>query len=299
MVGALVKIITVATSHNRKDKTLVALQSLHAQRLPLNVDVEHVLVDDGSSDGTSDAVMRNFPKVKMLSGTGELFWAGGMRHAWQSYLRYQQFSALVVYNDDVTLRTDALSSMLEVHDEMIANTSEPFTVAGRFIDPTTRRISFGGRNKALLGSPGRLVPAVPNGKYGRVDTINMNLTLIPKRTIEAVGFLSDKYSHALADFDYGLRVLKQGGANVLLREPVGFCTSNPTVGSSRDKGLGGLRRLMRSLSIKEYPPRERLHFLLTHAGALGLFVYPIPYVRALIGGIGPPSPNETRLRRKR
>ena len=73
------KVIALATCHNRREKTLRALASLREQVLPDGTALQVCLVDDGSTDGTGAAVAEQFPEVKLLQGDGQLFWAGGMR----------------------------------------------------------------------------------------------------------------------------------------------------------------------------------------------------------------------------
>ena len=75
-------IAVLLTCFNRRAKTLAALEALFKQdgagtTFALNV----FLVDDGSSDGTGDAVRGAFPQVHVIDGTGDLYWNGGMRRA--------------------------------------------------------------------------------------------------------------------------------------------------------------------------------------------------------------------------
>ena len=111
------RIVTLATCHNRREKTLSALNDLYAQELPESVNVEHVLVDDGSTDGTAAAVAERFPDVEIVPGAGKLFWAGGMRYGWEQAVRGKMFDYLLVYNDDVRLETSALQQLLETSEE--------------------------------------------------------------------------------------------------------------------------------------------------------------------------------------
>ena len=47
-----IKVIALATFHNRKDKTIRALHSLHLQNNINNIELVFCLVDDGSTDDT-------------------------------------------------------------------------------------------------------------------------------------------------------------------------------------------------------------------------------------------------------
>jgi GT2 family glycosyltransferase len=77
------------------------LSALWKQDLPQGCDVEICVVDDNSSDGTYEAISAQFPKTKVLTGSGELFWAGAMRLGWQGYVQNRNPDYLLVYNDDI------------------------------------------------------------------------------------------------------------------------------------------------------------------------------------------------------
>ena len=81
MNNTKVSIAAILTCHNRKKKTLTCLADLMNQDEISKVDLHVYLVDDGSTDGTSDAVKQKFPQVNILQGDGTLYWNGGMRFA--------------------------------------------------------------------------------------------------------------------------------------------------------------------------------------------------------------------------
>ena len=66
------QLAVLMTCHDRRDITLVCLQTLYQQDAIFDV----FLLDDGSSDGTSEAVKQHYPNVKILPGNGNLFWGG-------------------------------------------------------------------------------------------------------------------------------------------------------------------------------------------------------------------------------
>ena len=78
----IMKIAILMTCHNRRETTLRCLRGLPS-------DVEVYLVDDGSTDGTDEAVKATFPKVNVIRGTGNLYWAKGMELAWKTCLQHE------------------------------------------------------------------------------------------------------------------------------------------------------------------------------------------------------------------
>jgi GT2 family glycosyltransferase len=70
--------------HNRKAVTLRCLRHLHTTGLPADTGI--IVVDDGSKDGTAEAVTAGFPDIKLIFGNGELYWTGGVRAGMQCAL---------------------------------------------------------------------------------------------------------------------------------------------------------------------------------------------------------------------
>src|SRR5258707_1027535 len=75
-------IYIVIPVHNRLEATRECLESLRNQTYTC---FRIVLIDDGSTDGTSEFVKENYPDVTVLTGDGNLWWTGatnlGVRYA--------------------------------------------------------------------------------------------------------------------------------------------------------------------------------------------------------------------------
>src|SRR5688500_4668302 len=105
------QIAVLMTCHNRKALTLACLEMLRRQ--PLFAAENLFLVDDGSSDGTGDAVRQAFPTANVVQGDGSLFWNGGMRLAWdRAKAAGRDFDFYLWLNDDVKLSPDALDMLV-------------------------------------------------------------------------------------------------------------------------------------------------------------------------------------------
>ena len=97
-------IAVVMACYNRKDLTIKCLEHLHAQSVLLEkqASINGFLMDDGSTDGTTEAVRERFPSVEVLQGDGSLFWNGGMHAAFAEALK-GDYDYYLWLNDDTFL----------------------------------------------------------------------------------------------------------------------------------------------------------------------------------------------------
>ena len=79
-------IAVILTVYNRCEVTIKGLRLLKfcIDNLHGHFMVDIFMTDDGSNDGTYDAVTKEFPDVNIIKGDGNLFWSGGMRKAWRA-----------------------------------------------------------------------------------------------------------------------------------------------------------------------------------------------------------------------
>jgi GT2 family glycosyltransferase len=277
------RIIALATCHNRRQLTLKALDAIRRQILPSGAKVQICLVDDGSTDGTGEAVRASFPEVVVLHGSGDLFWAGGMRLGWEKYVSSQQADYLLVFNDDIEVSSRALETLLQAAAELESKGRFAYAVAGALIHPETGEPSYGGVVRSSWWHPLRFAKLAPSEAIQRCDTVNMNFTLISRGALQLIGFLSPEFVHGGADYDFGLRLRASGGCVVLAPGSVGTCHTNPLSGKSLAPDLSFSERWQRLTGIKEQAPRIRAVYYRRHAGWLWPCFWILPYVRACVG----------------
>lgn len=281
------KILAIATCHNRKYKTMAALDTLYRQSGLRDVELDIILVNDGCIDGTVAAVTEKFPDVHIIHGDGNLYWAGGMRAAWDYALsRNMEFDQLLVFNDDVKLSEYALTTLIEDHDLLTRKGTREIVITGNFMNSAKNRVTYGGWVRSSKWHPLRMSLLSPDFKPGKptvVVTLNMNFALISRKALDKYGFLADYFVHRGADFEYGLRVTKSGGVVASSSKVVGICERNSKIGTSSEPLLGRRARLQRMLSPKEEPLLQRFYFYRCHGGTIWPLLWLAPYLRAFLG----------------
>ena len=112
------RIAVLMTCHDRKPLTLRFLDALFgaSTRLAEAASIDVFLVDDGCTDGTGEAVRRRFPGVRVIAGSGSLYWCGGMRKAWEEAAK-GDYDAYLWLNDDVVLHEDSLRRLVSTLDQ--------------------------------------------------------------------------------------------------------------------------------------------------------------------------------------
>jgi GT2 family glycosyltransferase len=214
-------IAVLMTCFNRRENTLACLRSYYSQVLPEYATYTVFLVDDGSKDATSTAITEEFPKVKIILGNGSLYWCGGMKLAWETALHTDNFDYFIWLNDDAMLQPGAIGKMVA--------TAEAYSgiIVGSCYDMDSGSWTYGGRlthngKKSLIGSP-----VIPTDQAQLCQQINGNIVLIPKFVVEKIGILSDCFTHAMGDFDYGFRALDAGIPIYVAPHYQATCSHNP------------------------------------------------------------------------
>src|ERR1019366_1698399 len=103
-------VAAVLPVHNRKALTLGCLSSLMGSRHD-DFDLKAIVVDDGSSDGTAEAVAAEHPWAEVLRGAGNLWWSGGMNLGVRRALSLGGDWILCI-NDDTNFGPDMLAALV-------------------------------------------------------------------------------------------------------------------------------------------------------------------------------------------
>ncbi len=274
------RIAVLLSCHNRRDITLRCLGALREASLEPGLGLQVILVDDGSTDGTAEAVRLQFPQTEILSGDGSLFWAGGMRKAFGHALA-QGFDFYLWLNDDTILDAGAISSLVRTARNL-PDAVRGVLVVGSTRDERTGALTYGGQRRGSALRPMRFLKVMPGSEPQRCDTVNGNCVLISAALARAIGNIDEGFVHGLGDFDYGLRVTRAGLGCWVMPGYVGTCSHNPLTNTMHDRELPLAVRWRKLVHRKGLPPGPWALLVRRHAGALWPLVWAWPYLKVLL-----------------
>jgi GT2 family glycosyltransferase len=203
MNGPLFIVIPV---HNRVKLTQRCLVSLRQQT---RRDFTVIVIDDGSSDGTSQMIREEFPDVILLHGDGNLWWTRATNLGVQYALEHGATHVMTL-NDDTIVTEDFVENML------YWAAREPNALLGAIaLDQTTHEIVHGGEviKWASAGYVNLLQKIKPEDRHGlhKVTHLPGRGLLIPREAFSNVGLFDAKHlPQGAADFDFTLRAIRAG-----------------------------------------------------------------------------------------
>jgi N-acetylglucosaminyl-diphospho-decaprenol L-rhamnosyltransferase len=179
-------------------------------------DLEIIVVDNGSGDGTPDYVRSRYPEVKLLSGHGNLMFAGGNNYGFrQSAGRF-----LLMLNPDTVVHPGALQSLAAFAQDH----PEAGMVAPRLVNPDGSlqhsTFRFPSLSQAFFGFFERLAPvdSPQNGRYlpgdyERVRPVEHILgaaLLIRRELYEAMPGMDEEFGIYFEETDWCYRAHRAG-----------------------------------------------------------------------------------------
>lgn len=275
---SMVRIAALMACHNRVASTTESVRFLKSQAIP-DASVDLFLVDDGSSDGTAQAVCDLVPHATILTGDGNLFWCGGVRWAFEEAIN-RNYDFYLWLNDDTLLDQGALVRMFDTYREVARDACEATIVVGSTRDPKTGQFTYGGWRRYL--KPTGVISWKKTPPHMETplacDTMNGNIVLIPRSVVERIGNLDAAFVHTMGDLDYGLRAVKHGCRIYIAPGYCGTCASNdqprPYAGSQTPLST----RWKQLLGPKGFPIKAWGVFTYRHKGPLWFLAWLAPYI---------------------
>lgn len=274
------RLAVVVLTWEGRDDTLACLASLHAAIGPEDV---VIVVDNGSSDGTVEAVRAAHPWAQTIENGRNLGFAGGnnvgLRRALDLGARW-----VLLLNNDTKMAPDTLGTLL-AHAEaspragafqpLLVSAEDPFRV-----DSAGHRLFLGpGVSDDLMGRPVAQVPRGPVPIFGACGAA----ALLRADALRAAGLLDEGFFVLAEDVDLMFRIRLAGWDVHLV--PAARVLHSRGISVPGRRRIARLRRywLQRNLlaiALRYWPARE----ILKHAPMLSLRALVVVALRLTIRG---------------
>lgn len=253
----------IMACHNRRELTLRCLKSAHRAVQYCGAEATYTIFDDGSTDGTAQALLSLPFDVRIIPGDGTAFWAKGMAVSERVVLleaSNHKEDYLVWINDDVELDLTAFAMM-----EALSVAQPQSVLVGAVRDPESGWTTYSGMRRAGL-HPLKFSLVQPSTSEQMVQAFNGNFVMVPFTVARHLGGIDGAFSHAFADIDYGLRCSRAGIPVLLAPGTFGTCARNPTraagavlddwrafIGAKGGGNFASLRRILRKTNGAAWP----------------------------------------------
>ena len=194
------KVSVVVAVYNRIHLTKTFLQNFTRVTYP---NYELIIVDDGSTDGTSNMIMKEFSYVRILKREGNLWWSKATNiGVSDATLRGADY--ILIMNDDVVFEPDFLFHLVAYAE------AHPRAIVGSIIYDFNNRSQLwyaGGKRNLWAGE----LQHRASLNDDEIFWLTGMGTLLPVQVFEEVGFYDDKrFPQYSGDADLSIRARKQG-----------------------------------------------------------------------------------------
>ena len=204
-------VAVVILNWNGGDDILNCLQSVFAST---HKNIQAVIVDNGSVDGSSDRIRRDFPQAHFIENSTNLGFAKGSNQGMEWALAHE-IPYVLLLNGDARLHPEAIDNLLAVanrEDDSVVACPRMY-LAGA--SGTSDRLWFAyGTVKLWAGlfqNPAFNQPVSPQLSLPRdMEYASGCCMMIPARILQTVGMLDETFFAYCEDIDFSLRVRNAG-----------------------------------------------------------------------------------------
>jgi GT2 family glycosyltransferase len=203
------RLVAVVLSWNGREDTLACLASLPG--------IDTICVDNGSEDGTAEAVRHDHPEVELLETGSNLGFCGGNNAGIRRALEHDADWVLLVNNDAV-----AEPGLADALAHAATARVDAGVLACKVLDLDGRTVQYAGAEfHSLLGYSGRQTGYGERDDAGDDELRDVGRATgaamaVSRAAIEGAGLLDERLFAYVEDVDWSLRIRRAGFAIVFV-----------------------------------------------------------------------------------
>lgn len=203
------KVSAIVPTRNRKDKLFRFLEQFTLQTYP---NLQIIVVDSNSTDGTREELLKCFPQVNLVMVTDNEYWAGatnaGVKIALKDKCEY-----ILTINDDSIVEVEHVSKMVAIakkHQALILGSSINYLSNPNVIWSIGTSNYWGTANFLQLNYHNLELEKIPehikNNEIIQVDALAGNGVLIHHQVFAKIGLYNESFlPHYHADSEFSIR----------------------------------------------------------------------------------------------
>lgn len=177
--------------------------------------INTLIIDDGSTDGTYEYIKKNYSDVAVLKGDGNLWWTGAIYWGVEEVLKIaNQNDLILTINNDCTFDTDYIATLVK------ASLTQSKAIVGSLVIDQRDKITISDAGTKIDWEKGKFIKLepkyindLPKGRYFQtnINTLSTRGTLYPIEVFRTIGNFDKKnFPHYLSDYEFACRANKAG-----------------------------------------------------------------------------------------